>query len=290
MEKQVIQLTKFISLRSWARAIKAAFWDIEQLGLAGAAKLALAQAATILMKDFGLKRRSVSLTIKPIALSHPVRLRMFGSDVYTVRQVLVEREHQPLDDVGDVKFIVDCGANIGCSAAYFLSVHPNAKLVAVEPDASNFEVLQKNLAVYGNRARCIRAAIWDADDIPLRTKRGTDRDGLEWATTVEACDRASQDTIGVTLQQILGESGQEFIDILKIDIEGGEERLFLGETQSCLAHTRNLCIELHSPECECALRAVLDRYDFDEIESKELRIYRGLRLKRTLSPGACGES
>lgn len=127
--------------------------DASQLGLGGACKLLVAQGLTILMRDFGFRRREWRGELRVPALAHPLIFRYFSSDVYTIRQTLVAREHEPVSRLGALRLIVDCGANIGASAACLLSYYPSATLIAIEPDADNFAVLEKNLAPYGARAR-----------------------------------------------------------------------------------------------------------------------------------------
>ncbi|MCP6036985.1 FkbM family methyltransferase, partial [Klebsiella pneumoniae] len=46
--------------------------------------------------------------------------------------------------------IIDCGANIGCSALFFAREFPAAKLVAVEPERNNVEMIRKNCASLNN--------------------------------------------------------------------------------------------------------------------------------------------
>ena len=45
--------------------------------------------------------------------------------------------------------IVDCGANIGASSMYFpMAAYPQASVVALEPEAGNFQLLRENTAVF----------------------------------------------------------------------------------------------------------------------------------------------
>ncbi len=71
---------------------------------------------------------------------HPVRCRPNTSDVEVFKQIFAWREYRCLDDVHDASLIIDCGANVGYSAVYFLTRYPNARVIAVEPDADNFSV------------------------------------------------------------------------------------------------------------------------------------------------------
>jgi FkbM family methyltransferase len=50
--------------------------------------------------------------------------------------------YQAILDRGEVPLIVDCGANVGLSALYFREIYPQAKILAIEPEESNFRELQ----------------------------------------------------------------------------------------------------------------------------------------------------
>ncbi len=79
--------------------------------------------------------------------------------------------------------MLDLGANVGFSAAYFLSAFPKARVVVVEPDERNLEMCKVNLAPYGDRVMLLHGAVWSRPTI-LRLSKGTFGDGLEWATQV----------------------------------------------------------------------------------------------------------
>jgi hypothetical protein len=42
-----------------------------------------------------------------------------SSDLHVFRQIFVEREYGCLDDLADVRLIIDCGANAGYSSGSF---------------------------------------------------------------------------------------------------------------------------------------------------------------------------
>ncbi len=56
--------------------------------------------------------------------------------------------------------IVDAGAYIGDSACWFLTQFPKAIVAAIEPDASNFSLLERNVQPYGSRCVLFKGAIW----------------------------------------------------------------------------------------------------------------------------------
>jgi FkbM family methyltransferase len=268
------------SMRSPLEALRATYRDIKALGFSASFRLIYAWFATILKKDYGLKLGPRLLRIKPRSLLHPLLFRTASSDLYVIRQILVEEEYAPLVSLKSVKFIIDCGANIGCSAAFFLSRFPEAKLIAVEPDQANFDLLSQNLGPYGSRARAIRAAIWSDEVQLLATRQGQFVDGLEWAVTVEPVKAADPQggVPSITLSGLLKRDGQEFIDLLKIDIEGAEEVVFSGDCRFWLSRTRNLCIELHGDQCRSIFDSAMSSYTCDRQPSGELIVCRNIAV------------
>jgi hypothetical protein len=91
---------------------------------------------------------------------YPLVCRPNTSDNPVFGQIFIEREYACLDDLPGANLIIDCGANVGYSSAYFLSRFPECRVIDVEPDPSNFSILEKNLAPYGERVRAIRTGIW----------------------------------------------------------------------------------------------------------------------------------
>jgi hypothetical protein len=69
---------------------------------------------------------------------HPLLCRLRTSDAMSFRQIFISREYAPFDDTQNVGLIVDCGAYVGYSSAYFLSAFQNSHVVAIEPDPGNF--------------------------------------------------------------------------------------------------------------------------------------------------------
>ena len=97
----------------------------------------------------------------PLAL-HPLWCRWGGSDYFVFNQIFRHPEYACVAGLPRVELVIDCGANAGYSAAYFLSRYPQCRLIAVEPEPGNFALLQRNLAPYGERAKPVHAGVWFA--------------------------------------------------------------------------------------------------------------------------------
>jgi FkbM family methyltransferase len=176
---------------------------------------------------------------------HPLRCRPETSDRDVFDQVFVEREYRGLDDLEGVDLIVDCGANVGYSAAYLLSRFPAARLTAIEPDPESFEVLRLNLAPYGDRVRAVRSAVWSRP-ARLTLAESPFRDGRAWARQVRECrPDEGPGFAAVDVGGLLEESGRERISILKVDVEGAEGVIFGANYERWIDRVDTIAIEIH---------------------------------------------
>ena len=210
-----------------------------------------------------------------------------SSDIGAICQVFGLQEYRPSANEQDVRLILDCGANIGCTSLYFLHRYPRAHIIAVEPDPGNFQVCQRNLAPFAERTTLIQAGVWSSEG-PLRVVHGAFRDLREWLTQVRPALPGEQvDCPAITIDALLARSGRLSIDLLKIDVEGAEEELFANGADRWLPQTRHLVIELHGLACEQAFWRALSKYNFHTEQSGELLICRGLQPKtpcRSVAP------
>ncbi|MFM9849433.1 MAG: FkbM family methyltransferase [Hyphomicrobiaceae bacterium] len=196
------------------------------------------------------------------------------------RQIFVEREYSCLDDIIDASFIIDCGANVGYSAAYLLSRYPKARVVAIEPESSNFEMLRRNVAHYGDRVRLLHAAVWSGSG-RLVIEENTSPQGKEWAFSVrEAHAGEIPDVDAVDLTTVWREAGSPTISILKMDIEGSESVVFDQLDKPWLAAVENIVVEPHGEKCRASLLAAIDGMGFALSTCGELTVCKR-RISRT---------
>lgn len=157
-----------------------------------------------------------------------------SSDLKSWAQVFVEYQYKPVADLfpdrGEKLRILDLGANVGYASAYFQEEFPRAEIVAVELDRENFKIL--NLNFHG---RTILGGVWSHDcSLSIGRDFGDKR---EWS--YYAIEDESGDVPGHSIHELVGEG----VDILKMDIEGGEVELF--KDDSWLKMVRVLAIEIH---------------------------------------------
>lgn len=221
-------------------------------------------------------------SVRPRQVLHPLQVRLRGSsDIAVFHQIFIGQEYACLRKLEEPSLVLDLGANVGFSAAYFLSAFPKARVVVVEPDERNLEMCKVNLAPYGDRVMLLHGAVWSRSTI-LRLSKGTFGDGLEWATQVAESIEDEETSAGVQawdVGSLIEISGAATVDLLKVDIEGAELTVFGASAGSWLHKVRNICIELHGEDCEEVFFAALQDFDYELEYSDELTICRNLRPK-----------
>jgi FkbM family methyltransferase len=180
-----------------------------------------------------------------------VWLRKTASDTSVFFQILVQQEYDTrewptlherlvqkyrcLTENGRTPVVIDAGANIGLAAAWFAERFPQARIYAVEPEANNLLVLQRNAASFRNIV-VLPGAVWDE---PRHLKILNPDAGAASFQLVE-----SEGSVrAFTIPEIIEGHKTELL-IVKVDIEGGEAALFRSNTAWCRI-ANLLIVELH---------------------------------------------
>jgi len=140
-------------------------------------------------------------------------------------------EHSPIT-------VVDVGANIGDFALGILS-NMNDTIVAIEPGAENFELLQHNLRLNDVRNPVlIQLAAHDRKE--LVHLHGSNSDFY-----VDPMPNGHQ-ALGVPLDSLMSTLGMRSVDIMKVDVQGHEKHVLLGMQELLGRHAiRLLIVEVH---------------------------------------------
>ncbi|HRD52319.1 MAG TPA: FkbM family methyltransferase [Flavobacteriales bacterium] len=166
----------------------------------------------------------------------PVWVRPGTSDMAIYDQIVL---HPYLPRDLKVQTIIDCGSNIGLTVRYLAAAYPDARIIAVEPDESNFALLQRNCEGLPNIS-CVKAGIW-----PVTGSINLQKDGLgpsAFRTTEGTGDSPVE---AVTIPLLLERFGMDRVSLLKIDIEGSELELFSCPDNSWIERIDAISIELH---------------------------------------------
>jgi FkbM family methyltransferase len=155
-----------------------------------------------------------------------------------VKDVLIHEAYESADgfrlsELSRDSVVIDAGSFVGL---FSLKASPFAgKVVALEPNLSNYSILRSNLesnSVLNVDAR--NAALWST------------RDGVNFlhdGTSSRVTEGGSTKVASTTLEQLTNEFAR--IDLLKMDIEGSEYDVLLGTDCQTLQKIKRIVLELH---------------------------------------------
>jgi FkbM family methyltransferase len=140
--------------------------------------------------------------------------------------------------LGPAPLILDCGANIGIATLYLKQRHPDAEVIAFEPDATNFALLEANVGAAGFGGVTLRReAVWKADGAIRFSLDASMGSRIEDGATAGG---RTQSVPAVRLRNLIDRR----VDFLKLDIEGAEYEV-LKDIEGVLGHVRHLFLEYH---------------------------------------------
>ncbi len=238
------------------------YWLLKNYGLFQALKIFLLLGRRNFFKVPGIK--------------HHIHLRKNTTDIPTFEQVFITQEYDiPFNDPS---IIIDGGANVGLASAYFASHFPEARVYAIEPEPSNFEMLKKNTYLYDNITP-IQAALWYKNDELEIVDQGFGA----WAFAVaEQSHQSVGKTTAISIPHLMEAYNLSSIDVLKIDIEGAEKELFSEGFETWLPHVKTLLIELHDQYkvgCSKQFFDTMRQYDFSFHATEDILCLRNLKFQ-----------
>lgn len=205
--------------------------------------------------------RPAQVAVEVPGVQHPVHLRMRTTDVASCGEILIKRQYD-WDFRRTPQVIVDAGANIGLASVFYANRYPSARIIAIEPEASNYQMLVKNTAAYST-VKAVNAALWGENcelDI-FDPEQGHTAFQMRGETGLCASQRAR--VAGITLDKLMSDFEVPHIDLLKVDIEGAERQVF-ARPERWIGGVDNIAIELHDwmlPGCEDAVQRAAKEFE-----------------------------
>lgn len=188
----------------------------------------------------------------------PLWLRPRSTDIRVAHEIFSLRELDiswPLRDTPVA--IIDAGANVGYSTAAMKQRWPDASVVAIEPDADNFAVLQKNTQ-HLRSVSLRQKPIWGTR-CSLRVK--PDTNSAAWSIQFEPVPEGSaQSTPSETIADLIESCPRRHCDLLKLDIEGAELSIFSQPDLAWIERVSVVVVEVHSEAAKQAVLRAADRY------------------------------
>lgn len=160
-----------------------------------------------------------------------IAIEVFASELYRL----------PLElDLNSIRRVVDVGGNVGFTSLYWLRRLPNAHILVFEPHPVHLECFRWHMRRNGlsKRIELLPFAAGVKDSTVTLCDYG--------AASSHVIDRpaSSGNSLDVPMVDWISHLGREPIDLLKIDIEGGEYEL-LADSRFSDLDIRNIVIEWH---------------------------------------------
>lgn len=161
-------------------------------------------------------------------------------DVITVFVILVRQ------DYGKVKqdsIVIDIGANIGVFSLY-AAYNGAKKVYAYEPNQQAYDLLLKNISC-NNLGQVIvpcKLAVLNTNNETVKIPvESSPYNQVITGDARESCEEVKT----TTLDDIMTKNGIDFVDLLKLDCEGAEYKIFLNIENSALSRIRTIRMEYH---------------------------------------------
>jgi FkbM family methyltransferase len=200
----------------------------------------------------------------------PIYIRLSSTDLNVLNTALIKEDYA-LNLKREPKVIVDTGANIGLTTLYFARRYPGAAIYAIEPEEENFNLLKQNTHAFPN-VICIKAALWNTNS-PVKLY---DRNTGQWGFSVfhENQSRGSfhSEIQGMTMSSVMERYQIQYIDLLKMDIEGSEKEVF-ENSSGWIQKVGVIAVELHERikiGCRRAFYKATDAFEHEFVRGEKL--------------------
>jgi FkbM family methyltransferase len=149
---------------------------------------------------------------------------------------------------GDI--VIDIGAHIGrYTITSSKQVGNTGKVVAIEADPDNFEILKRNIAL--NKLTNVLPLNYAVFSTRTRMKLFEQSASAKYNSLMLARAAKTKNYIEVnadTLDSILNQNGIDNVNWIKIDVEGAEFEVLKGSTKTLSGEDVSLFIEIHNIE------------------------------------------
>jgi FkbM family methyltransferase len=204
------------------RAIRQKLGRLQEMASIGVTYTRTARARRALLSCYAAILRDpndqteVDIDVTIGGITRSVRLRK--ADIFTLAEVLRERQYELRSKVPARPMIIDAGANIGLATVWFLGNYPGARVHCFEPDPSNAALLERNVG--SSEGVVVQRAAVGREDGEL----------LLHISPISAMHSLKESasggrTVPVRVHALAGYMRAHAIrtvDVLKLDVEGSE--------------------------------------------------------------------
>jgi FkbM family methyltransferase len=161
-----------------------------------------------------------------------------GGDLWSIREIWLCESYRLPSFAPSPAIVIDLGANIGTTSVWLAKRHGCRQLIAVEPSVSNAALVRVNFALNRTPGTVIEAAVAPFD--------GEARFEENSMSNLGRLGEHGRPVRAVSMTTVMKElPGDTEVDLLKLDIEGGEQALLTGGELPWLRRVRSIIAEFH---------------------------------------------
>jgi len=170
---------------------------------------------------------------------HKFYINPRSDHLFVLNETWVKKDYK-IEGNPSFDIVIDLGAHIGDFALWAVKNYKSKKVICLEPSAQLFSLLEKNIKLNNiqNKVKIYKEAIFKNNNRILLKNGLTsalnhieDRDGL---------------TQAITLENLFKRDKLNIVDLLKIDIEGGEQFILTEDNRDIFKEkVRYIFIEAH---------------------------------------------
>jgi FkbM family methyltransferase len=189
------------------------------------------------------ERQAKYVPIHLRCLDGPLLARPFSTDPQVIKEIFGDQIYRPIRGTVFTS-VLDCGANGGVFAAY-AKAQAGSELrayVGVEPDPDSFALLTEQVRLRGMApiSTLMEVAVSDQD-----ATANFDTNGNSWTHRLMEGGKLVVQTL--TVNSILDRAGLQEVDLMKLDVEGGEKQVLESWPTWC-HRVKCVVVELHNFE------------------------------------------
>lgn len=135
--------------------------------------------------------------------------------------------------------IIDAGANVGYVTIALAKSYPGCRILAIEPDRENYQVLTQNTAKLP-QVQTVLGALWSESGSLCITNPAAKSVSFQVSASGEG-----ELVRAYSITDLMELAGADSVSLLKMDIEGAEFELFKNHSENWFNSIRFMMVELH---------------------------------------------
>ena len=208
----------------------------------------LIQSHLLLRRTFGVRLPGMAAPIYLRRQDLPIFWQIMVMREYDLQSIPQARRlmaaYEALQSEGKKPIIVDCGGHVGLSAVWFANRFPDALVYVIEPERSNFQLLQRNTAAY-RQVIPLHGGVWGQPCRLVISNPSAGNASFLLREVPESAAASGSDSLrGYSIEGLSPPPDLSGLFVVKIDIEGAEAELFQGSAE-WLRIVKLVIIELH---------------------------------------------